>query len=78
MWWEQRGTDLSSMFALLLCGQGAPTRMPVSLTDRVAWCRGVNELSVKDVGRLLAQKSSVIHASCPHSLSLLQEQEGGS
>lgn len=52
--------------------------MPVSLTDRVAWCRGVNELSVKNVGRLLAQKSCVIHASCSHSLSLLQEQEGGS
>lgn len=80
VWWEHRDLckDLSSVFALQLRGQVMPTSMPLSLTYRVAWRRGVNELSVKNLGRLLAQKRCGIHVSCPHSLFFLQEQEGGS
>lgn len=73
---EQRdlGTNLSSMFAERLCGQVTPIPMSVSLIYRVAQLRGVNELSVKNPGRLLAQKRCVAQVSCSHFIFFLLEQ----
>lgn len=68
------GTNLSSMFAEWLCGQVTPTPMSVGLIYRVAQLRGVNELSVKNPGRLLAQKRCVAQVSRSHFMFFLIEQ----
>lgn len=48
--------------------------MSLSLIYGVAQLRGMHELSVKNPGRLLAQKRCVAQMSCPHSLFFLLEQ----